>query len=90
MQVRDRAGTILLNKVLKPGETWVVPAKPNLLLTTGNAAGTEVVLDGIVVANMAGTGAVRRDLMLDPDQIKDGKMIQAVLTPPVAATRAAQ
>ena len=39
--VRDRAGPVLLNRTLHPGETWEVPAKPNLLLTTGNAGGTD-------------------------------------------------
>ena len=42
VQVRDRAGPVLLNRTLHPGETWEVPAKPNLLLTTGNAGGTDL------------------------------------------------
>ena len=42
VQVRDRAGPVLLNRILHAGETWDVPAKPNLLLTTGNAGGTDL------------------------------------------------
>ena len=38
VQVRDRAGPVLLTRTLHPGETWEVPAKPNLLLTTGTPA----------------------------------------------------
>jgi cytoskeleton protein RodZ len=89
IQVRERNGAVLLSRTLKPGEIWNVPAKPNLLMTTGNAAGTEVVFDGVAVASLGASGAVRRDLVLDPDQIKDGRLIQAVVTP-VAAQRASQ
>ena len=89
MQVRERNGAVLLNRVLKPGETWAVPAKPNLLLTTGNAAGTEVVFDGATIVSLGGTGAVRRDLILDSDQIKDGKLAQ-LPNATVAVPRASQ
>lgn len=87
MQVKDKAGIVLLNKVLKPGETWAVPAQPGLLLTTGNAAGTEVLLDGAPTAGLGGAAAVRRDLPLEPDLIKDGKLAPVAVT---QAPRAAQ
>lgn len=81
LQVKDKAGAILLNKVLKPGESWPVPAKPGLTFTTGNAGGTEVVLDGTVVPGLGGQGAVRRDLPLDPDLLKDSKVFQQAAAP---------
>jgi cytoskeleton protein RodZ len=74
IQVRDRAGTVLLNRVLKPGETWPVPPKTNLLMTTGNAGGTELLVDGVVAPSIGQPGMVRRDLALDPDMIKEGKL----------------
>ena len=46
LMVKDRAGAVLLNRTLKAGETWPVPPRPDLLLTTGNAGGTEIVVDG--------------------------------------------
>jgi len=77
MQVRDRSGGgILLNRVLHSGDTWVVPERPNLVLTTGNAGGTEVMVDGTMVQVPGGSGAVRRDLPLDADQIKEGRLAQ--------------
>ncbi len=79
---------MLLNRVLRPGETWPVPpAKAQLLLTTGNAAGTELLVDGVVTASLGGEGAVRRDLLLDPDMAKDGKLAPGVpqAARPVAA-----
>ena len=48
--------------------------RPDLLLTTGNAGGTELVVDGVAAPALGGSGAVRRDLPLDPDAIKDGKL----------------
>ncbi len=79
MQVRDRQGTVLLNRVLRAGETWPAPPKLALLLTTGNAGGTEILVDGKATATLGGDGMVRRDLLLDPDAARDGK-----LAPPVA------
>jgi cytoskeleton protein RodZ len=74
MQVRDRAGPVLLTRTLHPGDTWEVPPRPNLLLTTGNAGGTDIVVDGVTSPSLGGSGVVRRDLLLDPDLIKDGKL----------------
>ena len=82
VQVRDRAGVTLLNKVLKPGESWPVPNRASLLLNLGNAAGTEIVVDGTVLPPLGGPGVVRRDVPLDPDLLKDGKV--AMSATPVA------
>jgi cytoskeleton protein RodZ len=77
VQVRDRQGSVLLNRVMRAGETWAVPGKGQLLLTTGNAGGTELLVDGTATASLGGDGAVRRDLPLDPDLIRDGKLAQS-------------
>jgi cytoskeleton protein RodZ len=75
MQVRDpKGGQVLLNRILRAGETWPVPAKTMLMLDTGNAGGTEMLLDGVVMASLGGDGVVRRNLALDPDQLRDGKL----------------
>jgi cytoskeleton protein RodZ len=81
VQVRDRAGPILLTRTLHAGDTWEVPPKPNLLLTTGNAGGTDLVVDGVTMPSLGGSGAVRRDLPLDPDLIKDGRLAAAAPRP---------
>ena len=81
LQVRDRAGQVLLRKVLKSGETWPVPPKPGLLLTTGNSTNTEVVLDGTQTIALSGTGLARRDMPLDLDLIKDGKLAPPLVVP---------
>lgn len=75
IQVRERGGAVLLNKILKTGETWPVPARAGLIFTTGNAGGTEVVLDGTALPVPGAAGVVRRDLTLDPDLLKEGKLV---------------
>jgi cytoskeleton protein RodZ len=86
LMVRDHAGTVLLNRTLKAGETWPVPARTDLLLTTGNAGGTDIAVDGAATPGLGANGAIRRDLPLDPDQIKNGKLSAPAL-PPVALAR---
>jgi cytoskeleton protein RodZ len=85
VQVRDRTGPVLLNRVLRVGETWPVPNRNSLLLTTGNAGGTELLVDGTATASLGGDGAVRRDLPLDADAIREGKLALAspAAKPPV-------
>ncbi len=71
IQVRERSGgTVLFNRVLRPGETYRVPSRPGLLLTTGNAGGLEVVLDGDALPTLGQQGVVRRDLPLEPDALR--------------------
>ena len=82
IQVRDPKGPVVLNRVLRAGETWPVPPKVALLLTTGNAGGTELLVDGVLAPSLGAEGVVRRDILLDPDPIRDGK-----LTPPPPAAR---
>lgn len=75
VQVRDRQGTVLLNRILRAGETWAVPpGRPGLTLTTGNAGGTQLLLDGQATAVLGASGAVRRDLPLNAEAIRDGKL----------------
>ncbi len=76
VQVRDKqTGQVLLNRVLKPGETWPVPPRPlPPLLTAGNPGGTEVLVDGVVAPPIGIAGHVLHDLPLDPDALKLGKV----------------
>ena len=85
MQVKDHSGNVLLNRTLKAGDTWPVPPRADLVLTTGNAGGTDILVDGASTPSLGGSGAVRREIPLDPDQIKDGKLAAAT-TPQLAAT----
>ncbi|MGI4810090.1 MAG: helix-turn-helix domain-containing protein [Janthinobacterium lividum] len=70
VQVREKQGSVLLNRVMRAGESWPVPKQPNLVMTTGNAGGTDIVVDGVAAAPLGASGVVRRDISLEPDSIK--------------------
>ncbi len=73
--VKQPSGPPLLNRLMHAGDTWPVPAgKPGLLMTTGNAGGTELDVDGIAIPTLGGSGGVRRDLKLDADALKAGPL----------------
>lgn len=72
VQVRERAGPVVLNRVLRAGESWSVPARDGLLLSTGNVGGLDVVVDGQVAPWLGSAQAVRRDVPLDADRLKAG------------------
>jgi cytoskeleton protein RodZ len=76
LTVKQPVGPPVLNKLLHAGDSWTAPAdKTGLLLTTGNAGGTEIDVDGAAIPTSLGTsGAVRRDVPLDADLLKAGKL----------------
>jgi cytoskeleton protein RodZ len=74
VQVREKQGQVLLNRVLRAGESWPVPMKPQLLLTTSNAGAMQLLVDGVAAPPLGPVGAMRRDVPLDPDVIKAGKL----------------
>ena len=48
VQVKERGGQALVTKVMKAGETFPVPGRPNLVLNTGNAGRVEILVDGVL------------------------------------------
>ena len=81
IQVRERQGAVLLNRVMRAGETWPVPHGTPLLLTTGNAGGTELVVEGVASPTLGASGAVRRDIPLDADSLKPGAALASTPRP---------
>jgi cytoskeleton protein RodZ len=68
-------GAAVFNKLMHAGDSWAVPASPpDLLLTTGNAGGTQLTADTVAVPSLGGSGAVFRDLPLDADMLKSGHL----------------
>ncbi len=85
VRVKDKAGPVLIDRVLHPGESIAVPLRPNLTLSLGNAGGTEIVVDGTPLPPLGVNGAVVKDLPADPDLLKEAKVV-----PMQAAARAPQ
>jgi cytoskeleton protein RodZ len=66
IEVKDPTGNILFSRVLHAGESWPVPDEPGLVLTSGNAGGTEISSGGKTSAPLGNSGAVVRDYQLTP------------------------
>ncbi len=72
VQVRDRQGNLLLTRVLRVGDSYMVPNQADLTLLTGNAGGLEISVDGSALPALGPVGAVRRNIPLDPEALRDG------------------
>ncbi|WP_165982572.1 helix-turn-helix domain-containing protein [Dankookia rubra] len=82
IQVRERqGGPVLVNRVLRPGESWQVPARDGLLLSTGNAGGLEVLVDGLPTPGLGAGQMVRRDLQVDAEKLKAGQPLSPLAPP---------
>lgn len=67
VKIETSEGQVLFSKTLAAGETYNVPDQKGLWLSTGNAGGLEMRLDGTVVP-LPGSGKdVRRDILLEPE-----------------------
>jgi cytoskeleton protein RodZ len=72
IQVRAADESLLLTRTLRPGDTYRVPNQPGLRLMTGNAGGLEIIVDGKPIPALGPVGAVKRNILLEPEQLKAG------------------
>jgi cytoskeleton protein RodZ len=76
VQVKDAQGKIVLSKLMHQGDSWPVPdpaaGQGPMVLTTGNAGGTVLTVDGQAVPALGGPGVVKRDVPLDPGSLRTG------------------
>jgi cytoskeleton protein RodZ len=56
-------------KTLQPGDAFVVPDRPDLVLWTGNAGGIEVIVDGAPLPPLGPDAGVVRDVSLQPQAL---------------------
>ncbi len=74
VQVKDAQGHVVLSKLMHKGDSWAVPTSTNgappLTLTTGNAGGTALSLDGRALPSLGADGVVRRNVKLDPADLR--------------------
>jgi cytoskeleton protein RodZ len=75
VRVSDGGPRALLSRVLAAGETYTVPDLPGVRLTTGNAGGVQILVDGRALPPLGEKGMVARNVRLD----------RASLTQPQAA-----
>jgi hypothetical protein len=73
IEVRNRQGGTLVARLLRDGDSWAVPDQAGLFLSTGNAGGLELLVDGTPAPSLGGPGGVRRDVPLDADLVRAGR-----------------
>ncbi len=61
-----------MTRILRAGTRRTLPAQEGLRLTTGNAGGLTVVIDGEAMPPLGKFGAVRRGILLDREGLKAG------------------
>lgn len=76
VEIRDRTRSVQLARVLKPGESYRVPEGAGSSLRTGNAGGLEITVDGRQVPPLGPLGAVRRNVLLDPQALIAGTAVR--------------
>lgn len=69
VQVREMDGQLLLSRLLRRGDVYMVPNRPGLSLMVGNAGALEILVDGKAAPSLGATGQVRRDIKLDADKL---------------------
>lgn len=69
IQIREMDGQMLQSRLLRDGDSYLVPDRPGLTLMVGNAGALEIRVDGKVLPPLGGPGQVRRDIKLDADSL---------------------
>ena len=69
-------GELLLTRLLRPGDKYLVPNREDLLLMTGNAGGIEIIVDGKVVPSIGQPGTVRDNVALVPERLLAGTAVE--------------
>ena len=72
IQVRGPGAEILLTGVLRPGDRYLVPNRPGLVMMMGNAGAIRIFVDGETVPKAGPDGAVLRNVALDPGRLRQG------------------
>ena len=69
VELRDADNRRVFSQVMRAGETYNVPAGRAVTLTTGNAGGLDILVDGQAIPSLGPVGDVRRDISLEPEAL---------------------
>ena len=70
VEIRDQNGKALVSRVLKAGEQYSVPNRPDLKMALGNAGGIELSVGGTVIPALGASGEVVKNISLDAKALK--------------------
>lgn len=72
VQIQGPDNELLLTRILRPGDSYRVPDRPDLVMVTGNAGGLEIRVDDALAPALGPVGVVRRNIALAPDSLLAG------------------
>jgi cytoskeleton protein RodZ len=72
IQVTGANNELLVTRILRPGDIYHVPDRPNLVLMTGNAGGIEILVGDQLAPSLGAVGAIQRRVALDPEKLLAG------------------
>jgi len=75
VQVRATTGELLLTRVLRPGDRYLVPDRSGLVMMTGNVGALRVEVDGSAIPTLGPLGVIGRDIPLDADRLLSGDVV---------------
>ena len=70
VEIRDGKGDKILSRVLRAGDQYFVPDRPELTISIGNAGGVDLVVDGQILKTLGSSGEVVRDMPLNSQELK--------------------
>jgi cytoskeleton protein RodZ len=65
VEIKDSSGKAVVSRVLKAGDKYFVPARPDLLMSLGNSGGVQIEIDGQDLSELGARGEVLRNIPLD-------------------------
>ncbi|MBC7908038.1 MAG: DUF4115 domain-containing protein [Rhodospirillaceae bacterium] len=69
IQVRERDGQIIISRLLRRGDVYIVPNRQGLALMVGDAGALEVWVDGKQAPKLGDINQVRRGIQLNPEEL---------------------
>lgn len=74
-QVRDAGGAVIFSRILRVGESYNAPDRDGLTMSTGNAGGLDIRVDGRTAPAVGRMGFVQRGVLLDPQRLLAGTAV---------------
>ena len=69
VEIFDAKEEVVLQRILRAGETFAVPSQDGLVMNTGNAGGVVIEVDGKARPALGSVGVVKRGVKLDPTSL---------------------
>jgi cytoskeletal protein RodZ len=75
VQVLDNQQNVVLTRMLRAGDRYLVPDRDDLVMLTGNAGGLIISVDGAQVPKIGSDGAILHNVRLDVELLKAGRAV---------------